>query len=101
MALRLVEIYHQRGKAEEIDFLFKDAPILDIWHDLLPDGETITKVLLTAKNTDFVLDILHNFYSEKGTDYKSLRLFYCPAYRNPYGINNGGGPVNPSDCLQV
>ncbi len=74
MSLRLVEIYHQRGIAAEIDFLFKDAPILDIWHDLLPEGETITKVLLTAKNTDFVLDILQNFYSKD----KNLRVVILP-----------------------
>lgn len=74
MALRLIEIYHQKGKAKEIDFLLKDAPVLDMWHDQLPEGETVTKVLLTAKNTESVLDILQNFYSKD----KTLRVVILP-----------------------
>jgi uncharacterized hydrophobic protein (TIGR00341 family) len=65
MALRLIEIYHQRGKSEEIDFLLKDSPILDIWHDALPEGETITKVLLKVENTESVLDILQDFFTKE------------------------------------
>lgn len=62
MALRLIEIYHQRGKSEEIDFLLQDSPILDVWHDQLPEGETITKVLLRIENTEAVLDMLQDFF---------------------------------------
>ncbi len=74
MALRLIEIYHQRGKADEIDFLLKETDVMDIWHDKLPEGETITKVLLTAKNTEPVLDILQKFYSKD----KTLRVVILP-----------------------
>ncbi len=64
MPLRLIEIYHQKGKADDIDFLLKDTPTLQIWHIPLSEGETLTKVLLQAKNTESVLDIFHKFYSE-------------------------------------
>jgi uncharacterized hydrophobic protein (TIGR00341 family) len=62
MALRLIEIYHQRGQSEEIDFLLQDSPLLDIWHDQLPEGDTITKVLLRVENTEAVLDLLQDFF---------------------------------------
>ncbi len=64
MALRLIEIYHQKGKADEIGFLLKDSNVIDIWHVEMPRGDIITKVLLTAKNTEPVLDILQQFYSK-------------------------------------
>jgi uncharacterized hydrophobic protein (TIGR00341 family) len=74
MALRLIEIYHQRGKAEEIDFLLKDLPVMEIWHDELPQGETTTKVLVSAKKTELILDVLHKFYSKD----KTLRVVILP-----------------------
>jgi uncharacterized hydrophobic protein (TIGR00341 family) len=64
MPLRQIEIYHQRGKADDIAFLLKDTPVLQVWHIELSEGETVTKVLLQAKNTESVLDIFHSFYSE-------------------------------------
>jgi uncharacterized hydrophobic protein (TIGR00341 family) len=74
MALRLIEIYHQKGKAQDIDFLLKDIPVLDTWHDILPEGETTTKILTAAKNTELILDVLHKFYSED----TSLRVVILP-----------------------
>jgi uncharacterized hydrophobic protein (TIGR00341 family) len=74
MALRLIEIYHEKGMAKEIDFLLKDTTVLDMWHDQLPEGETITKVLLKAKNTDKVLDILQSFFAMD----KKLRVVIMP-----------------------
>ncbi len=65
MALRLIEINHKKGKSDEIDYLLKDLPILNMWHDQLPEGETITKVLITVENTDSVLDVLQQFFSEE------------------------------------
>jgi uncharacterized hydrophobic protein (TIGR00341 family) len=65
MALRLIEINHKKGKSDEIDFLLKDLPILNMWHDQLPEGETITKVLIKVENTDRVLDVLQQFFSEE------------------------------------
>lgn len=74
MALRLIEIYHQRGKAEEIDFLLKDTPMLDMWHDRLPEGETITKVLINVEKTETVLNILDTFFAGDET----LRIVILP-----------------------
>ena len=65
MALQLIEIYHQRGKSEEIEFLLKDSPILDIWHDELREGETTTKVLLNMENTEHVIHILQDFFTKE------------------------------------
>ncbi len=73
MALRLIEIYHQRGKSEEIDFLLQDSPLLDIWHDQLPEGETITKVLLRVESTEGVLDLLQDFFIKE-----DLRVVILP-----------------------
>ena len=45
MALRLIEIFHEEGKAEEIAHLLKEHPVLHSWHDSLPGGETVSRVL--------------------------------------------------------
>lgn len=60
MSLRLIEIYHRDGKADTIDSILKDAPVIEMWHDHLPEGETISKILLRAENTDSVLHILED-----------------------------------------
>ena len=74
MALRLIEIYHQLGKADMIDFLLKDAPVIETWHDHLPDGESISKILLKAEHADPVIDILQKYC----TDHKNLRIVILP-----------------------
>ena len=51
MSLRLIEIHHKEGKAEEIDFLVKDMPLLETWHDYLASGGSIITILI--KNTMF------------------------------------------------
>jgi len=73
MALRLIEIYHKRGQSEEIDFLLQDSAILDIWHDQLPEGDTITKVLLRVEKTESVLDLLQDFFIKE-----DLRVVILP-----------------------
>ena len=75
MALRLIEIYHPQGKADEIELLLKDLPILETWHDHLTDNnESVTKVLLKSKNIDSILDTLDRFFS---TD-KRMRIVILP-----------------------
>jgi uncharacterized hydrophobic protein (TIGR00341 family) len=74
MALRLIEIYHGKGQAKEIDFLLKELPVMEIWHDELPEGETITKVLIASKNAEQIFDVLQKFYSED----KTLRVVILP-----------------------
>jgi len=65
MALRLIEIYHQSGKADEIDFLLKELPILDTWHDHLTDNDaSVTKVLMKSENTESVLNTLDSFFAK-------------------------------------
>lgn len=60
MSLRLIEIYHRDGKADTIDSILIGAPVIEMWHDHLPEGETISKILLRAENTDPVLQILED-----------------------------------------
>jgi uncharacterized hydrophobic protein (TIGR00341 family) len=74
MALRLIEIYHTEGKAEEIDFLLKDLPIIGTWHDHLTEKETITKVILKSEHTESILDLLDRYYAED----KNLRVVILP-----------------------
>jgi uncharacterized hydrophobic protein (TIGR00341 family) len=64
MSLRLIEIHHKEGKAEEIDFLVKDLPLLETWHDYLASGGSITKILIKSDNTETVLDMLESFFSK-------------------------------------
>jgi uncharacterized hydrophobic protein (TIGR00341 family) len=73
MSLRIIEINHQKGMSEEIDFLLKDSPILDIWHDELPAGNTITKALIKTEKTESVLDILQDFFKKE-----DLRVVILP-----------------------
>lgn len=63
MALRLIEIYHQKGKADEIDFLLQELPILDTWHDhLAENNESVTKILVRTESTEQVLHTLEEFF---------------------------------------
>ena len=64
MSLRLIEIHHKEGKAEEIDFLVKDLPLLETWHDNLASGGSITKILIKSDNAETVLDTLESFFSK-------------------------------------
>jgi uncharacterized hydrophobic protein (TIGR00341 family) len=59
--------------SEEIDFLLKESSVLDIWHDELPAGNTITKVLLKTEKTESVLDILQDFFNKE-----DLRVVILP-----------------------
>ena len=74
MALRLIEIYHRLGKADMIDFLLKDESVLETWHDHLPDGESVTKILLKAEKAEPIIDILQQYC----TDHKNLRIVILP-----------------------
>ena len=63
MALRLIEIYHQKGKADEIEFLLQELPILDTWHDHLTDNnESVTKILVKSESTEQILHTLEKFF---------------------------------------
>jgi len=64
MNLRFIEIYHQKGKADEIEVILKGLPIIETWHYHLEDNmESVTKVLLKSESTDKVLDTLKGFFS--------------------------------------
>jgi uncharacterized hydrophobic protein (TIGR00341 family) len=64
MSLRLIEIHHKEGKAEEIDFLVKDLPLLETWHDHLASGGSVTKILIRSEKTESVLDTIESFFSK-------------------------------------
>jgi uncharacterized hydrophobic protein (TIGR00341 family) len=64
MSLRMIEIHHKAGKAEEIDFLVKDLPLLDTWHDKLASGGSVTKILIRSEKTESVLDTIESFFSK-------------------------------------
>jgi uncharacterized hydrophobic protein (TIGR00341 family) len=70
MALRLIEIYHKEGRADDIDFLLKDLPIMETWHDHLGEGDTITKVLLRAENAEPVLAEIESCCLQKEKAYR-------------------------------
>lgn len=63
MALRLIEIYHKLGKADEMDFLLKDMPTLETWHEHLPDNnDSITKVLVKGEQTESIINLLQDYF---------------------------------------
>jgi len=63
MGLRLIEIYHPQGKADEIEFLLQELPILDTWHDHLADNnESVTKILVKSESTEQILRTLEKFF---------------------------------------
>lgn len=63
MPLRLIEIYHPQGKADEIEFLLQELPILDTWHDHLADNnESVTKILVKSESTEQILHTLEKFF---------------------------------------
>jgi len=65
MALRLVEIFHQKAKAgaEDLRFLLQDIPILGFWTDKLPDGRLNIRLLLNAADVDKVIEVFQSFFS--------------------------------------
>ncbi len=67
MALRLIEVFHEGGKADEIKFLLQDINVIHIWHDQLPEGETVTRILLAAENTESIIDTLQTYFVEDQT----------------------------------
>jgi uncharacterized hydrophobic protein (TIGR00341 family) len=73
MALRLIEIYHQRDKADEIDALLKDKPILATWHNHLQEGQSISKILVKSENTEIVIDLIENHFPQKDS-YRTVIL---------------------------
>jgi uncharacterized hydrophobic protein (TIGR00341 family) len=54
--------------------MLNETPHLQIWHDDLQEGATITKVLLDGKEIDHVLEILQGFYK----NHDSLRVVILP-----------------------
>jgi uncharacterized hydrophobic protein (TIGR00341 family) len=73
MALRLIEIFHEEGKAEEIAFLLKEHPVLHTWHDILPGGETVTRVLTRAEDAERMLNELQDCCG-RGMDLRAVIL---------------------------
>ncbi len=62
MALRLIEIYHREGKADDIDFILQDLPVLETWHYHMPESnESVSKILVKIDLTESVLDKLSEF----------------------------------------
>ncbi len=75
MALRFIEIYHQKGKADEIEVILKDLQIIDTWHyHLEENNESVTKVLLKSESTDTILDTLKSYFPGDET----LRVVILP-----------------------
>lgn len=63
MTLRFIEIYHQRGKADEIELILKDLQIIDTWHYHLDENnESVTKILLKSESTDTILETLKSYF---------------------------------------
>lgn len=65
MALRLIEIYHTKDSADEIDALLKDEPILATWHDHLQEGQSVSKILVRSENTEIVIDLIEKHFPQK------------------------------------
>lgn len=66
MALRLIEIYHQKGKADEIEFLLKELPILDTWHHhLVENNESVTKILVRSESAEQIIQMVEDFFPEQ------------------------------------
>ncbi len=67
MSLRLIEVHQKSGMSEEIEFLLRDFHILNMWHYQPQEGETVTRILLTAENTESILDTLQAYFKEEDT----------------------------------
>jgi uncharacterized hydrophobic protein (TIGR00341 family) len=73
MALRLIEIFHEEGKAKEIAYLLKEHPVLHTWHDTLPGGETVTRVLTRAEDAELMLNEMQDCCG-RGLDLRAVIL---------------------------
>jgi uncharacterized hydrophobic protein (TIGR00341 family) len=64
MQLRLIEIHHKAGKADDIEFLIKKLPLIETWHDHLDSGGSVTNILIRSENTEAVIDMIENYFSK-------------------------------------
>jgi uncharacterized hydrophobic protein (TIGR00341 family) len=60
----MIKIHHKEGKAEDIEFLLKDMPLLDTWHDHLDSGGSVTNILIRSEKTESILNMIDNFFSK-------------------------------------
>lgn len=63
MPLRLIEMVIPESRRSELEQLLKDQPVLSLWSDTLSEERILVKVLLSAENTEGVLDLLEKRFS--------------------------------------
>lgn len=74
MALRLIEISIPTETREDAEALVRRHSIIDIWHERLTEKRIILKVLLTAEETEAILDTLEKRFS----NVESFRILLLP-----------------------
>ncbi len=73
MQVRLIEILLAGSGVELFEDLFKEVPVIDLWHQEISDTQSLVKVTVPKGETERVLDILETYFGGKG-EYRALIL---------------------------
>jgi uncharacterized hydrophobic protein (TIGR00341 family) len=74
MALRLIEVFLPVAVETRFDEILKDQKVLGIWKETLSENQILAKILLSAEETETVLDILEKYFSTS----ESFRVILLP-----------------------
>jgi uncharacterized hydrophobic protein (TIGR00341 family) len=77
MALRLVQIFIPSESCHKVEELLEEHPAgeyLGIWHQQLTENQALVTILLSAEETDAIMDLLNNYCSIN----KELRIILLP-----------------------
>jgi uncharacterized hydrophobic protein (TIGR00341 family) len=63
MALRLIELILPKEDSKEVQVLLKDHVALGVWHEKLSEDKILVRVLLSAEESEAMLDIFEKHFS--------------------------------------
>lgn len=65
MHLRLLEITLPSGNVAEVDDLFREEPIINIWYDKISEQQTLLKILAQAEESEHLMDLLEQRFGRE------------------------------------
>jgi uncharacterized hydrophobic protein (TIGR00341 family) len=74
MALRLIEMVLSEGFVAEARQLLQEQKVIDVWYDQLSESQTLIKILVSAEESESLIDLLDKHYSSV----EGFRLILLP-----------------------
>jgi uncharacterized hydrophobic protein (TIGR00341 family) len=74
MPLRLIEMVLPADHVQEVQDLFTEHPVVDVWYDQLSETQTLIKILVSVEDSETLIDLLEKYFSPV----KGFRLILLP-----------------------